>query len=27
VMIGRLEDAVPVLRGEAGTHIVADGIG
>jgi hypothetical protein len=25
-MIGRLEDAVPVLRGEAGTHIVADGI-
>jgi carbamate kinase len=24
VMIGRLEDAVPVLRGEAGTHIVAD---
>jgi carbamate kinase len=26
VMIGRLEDAVPVLRGEAGTHIVADEI-
>ena len=24
VMIGRLEDAVPVLRGQAGTHIVAD---
>lgn len=24
VMIGRLEDAVPVLRGETGTHIVAD---
>jgi carbamate kinase len=24
VMIGRLEDAVPVLRGESGTHIVAD---
>jgi carbamate kinase len=24
VMIGRLEDAVPILRGEAGTHIVAD---
>ncbi|HLX28376.1 MAG TPA: carbamate kinase [Casimicrobiaceae bacterium] len=24
VMIGRLEEAVPILRGEAGTHIVAD---
>jgi len=24
VMIGRLEDAVAILRGEAGTHIVAD---
>jgi carbamate kinase len=24
VMIGRLEDAVPILRGDAGTHIVAD---
>jgi carbamate kinase len=24
VMIGRLEDAVPVLRGETGTHVVAD---
>lgn len=24
VMIGRLEDAVPILRGETGTHIVAD---
>ena len=24
VMIGRLEEALPVLRGEAGTHIVAD---
>jgi carbamate kinase len=24
VMIGRLEEAVPVLRGETGTHIVAD---
>ncbi len=24
VMIGRLEDAVPVMRGENGTHIVAD---
>ena len=24
VMIGRLEDAVPVLRGESGTHIIAD---
>lgn len=23
-MIGRLEDAVPILRGETGTHIVAD---
>jgi carbamate kinase len=24
VMIGRLEDAMPILRGDAGTHIVAD---
>jgi carbamate kinase len=24
VMIGRLEDAIPVMRGETGTHIVAD---
>lgn len=24
VMIGRLEDAVPILRGETGTHIVAE---
>ena len=24
VMIGRLEEAVPILRGEAGTHIVVD---
>lgn len=24
VMIGRLEEAVPILRGETGTHIVAD---
>ncbi|MGH7072124.1 MAG: carbamate kinase [Acetobacteraceae bacterium] len=24
VMIGRLEEAIPVLRGETGTHIVAD---
>ena len=24
VMIGRLEEAVPVLRGESGTHIIAD---
>jgi carbamate kinase len=24
VMIGQLEEAVPILRGETGTHIVAD---
>ncbi len=26
VMIGRIEEAIPMLRGETGTHIMADGV-